>query len=194
MKNLLLATGNTHKTQEIQKILGSEVSVLDLRSLPNVGDIIEDSDTFEGNANIKSVTVSQLTSEIVLADDSGLCVDALSGAPGIRSARYAGENATMEQNKKLLLSELSGRENRKAAFVCVLSVAMQGEVITTFRGECVGRIIDDERGAGGFGYDPLFIPEGYDKTFSELPEEVKNQISHRAVAMKQFQRWLKSQS
>jgi len=194
MKNLLLATGNTHKTQEIQKILGSGVSVLDLRSLPNVSEIIEDSDTFEGNANIKSVTVSQLTSEIVLADDSGLCVDALSGAPGIRSARYAGENATMEQNKELLLSELSGKENRKAAFVCVLSVAKQGEVIATFRGECVGRIIDDERGAGGFGYDPLFIPEGYDKTFSELPEEVKNQISHRAVAMKQFQGWLKSQS
>ena len=194
IKTLLLATGNAHKTEEIQKILGSSISVHDLSSLPEVGEIIEDADSFEGNANIKSTTVSQLTNEFVLSDDSGLCVNALGGAPGIYSARYAGENAQMEENKELLISNLKGKEDRQASFVCVLSVAKAGEVIATFRGECPGSIISDERGNGGFGYDPLFIPEGYTKTFSELPEETKNAISHRAKAMEKFQEWLSSQS
>lgn len=194
MDSLLVATGNSHKTQEIQKILGSDITVKDLSSLPEVGEIIEDADTFTGNANIKSITVSKLTEDLVLSDDSGLCVEALGGAPGIRSARYAGESATMEENKALLLRNLAGKSDRRAKFVCVLSVAQSGSVIATFEGECAGTIIMEEKGAGGFGYDPLFIPDGYDKTFSELPEETKNKISHRAVAMEKFQRWLKSQS
>jgi len=193
MNSLLIATGNSHKTEEIQKILGDSIIVSDLRSLPEIGEIIEDSDTFEGNANIKSVTVSKLTENFVLSDDSGLCVEALEGAPGIRSARYAGESATMEENKALLLSNLEKKTDRRAKFVCVLSVARKGEAIVTFRGECPGRIIEEEKGNGGFGYDPLFIPDGYDKTFSELPEETKNAISHRAVAMVKFQTWLNSQ-
>ncbi len=194
MNSLLVATANAHKTEEIQKILGPEISVQDLRTLPEVGDIVEDALTFEGNANIKSVTVSNLTPDLVLSDDSGLCVEALAGAPGIRSARYAGDDATMEENKALLLQNLKGESDRRAAFVCVLSVARKGEVVATFRGECAGKIIDAEQGEGGFGYDPLFIPDGYTETFAELPAEVKNGISHRAVAMQQFQAWLSLQS
>ena len=186
---LLIATGNSHKTEEIQAMLGDDVLVSDLKSLAEVGEIIEDADTFEGNADIKSLAVSGLTKELVLADDSGLVVDALNGDPGIRSARYAGENASMEENKALLLSSLEGEVNRQARFVCVLSVAKEGEVIAQFRGECEGRIIEQELGGGGFGYDPLFIPEGYEKTFAELPAETKNTISHRAVAFKKFQEW-----
>ena len=186
---LLIATGNSHKTEEIQAMLGDDVLVSDLKSLAEVGEIIEDADTFEGNADIKSLAVSGLTNELVLADDSGLVVDALNGDPGIRSARYAGENASMEENKALLLSSLEGEVNRRARFVCVLSVAKEGEVIAQFRGECEGRIIEQELGGGGFGYDPLFIPEGYEKTFAELPAETKNTISHRAVAFKKFQEW-----
>ncbi len=194
MTNLLLATSNAHKTEEIQKILGDTVQVSDLRSLPEVGEIVEDAETFEGNANIKSTTVSQLSEGLVLSDDSGLAVASLDGAPGIYSARYAGPEASMEENKALLLTNLAGVTDRQAAFVCVLSVARAGEVVATFRGECAGSIIDSELGSGGFGYDPLFIPEGYEKTFAELPAEVKNEISHRAVAMKKFQTWLSSQS
>jgi len=193
MNSLLLATGNSHKAQEFQKIL-SGITIRDLSSLPEVGEIIENADTFEGNANIKSLSVSRLTDEFVLSDDSGLCVEALNGDPGIRSARYAGEEAEMEENKALLLSNLLGVDTRAAKFVCVLSLAKMGEVVATFRGECPGRIISEEKGDGGFGYDPLFIPDGYAETFSELPLEVKNQISHRAVAIQQFKEWLSSQS
>jgi len=188
-KTLLIATGNSHKAEEIQAMLGNEVEVKDLRSLPEIGEIIEDADTFEGNADIKALTVSQLTDELVLADDSGLAVDALNGAPGIRSARYAGDHATMAENKVLLLKDLVGVESRKARFVCVLSLAKDGEVLARFRGECLGRIISEEVGEGGFGYDPLFIPEGYEQTFAELSAETKNSISHRAVAFQKFQEW-----
>jgi len=112
MNSLLVATANAHKTEEIQKILGPEISVQDLRTLPELGDIVEDAMTFEGNANIKSLTVSELTPDLVLSDDSGLCVEALDGAPGIRSARYAGEDATMEENKALLLQNMKGKSDR----------------------------------------------------------------------------------
>lgn len=190
MKKILLATTNSHKTQEIQTMLGSEYLVEDLSSMPQIGDIIEDADTFEGNANIKALAVSAHTEAFVLADDSGLCVDALDGAPGIYSARYAGPHADMEENKKLLLENLKNSSQREAAFVCVLSIAQGGEIVTNFRGECTGTIIQEERGAGGFGYDPLFIPTGYDQTFAELPAQTKNELSHRAHAMAQFLAWL----
>ena len=194
MKSLLIATSNAHKTAEIQSILGSTVQVTDLRSLPDVGEIIEDADSFEGNADIKSTTVSRLTSGLVLADDSGLTVQALDGAPGIYSARYAGAEASMDENKALLLQNLQGITARAASFVCVLSIAQEGKVIARFRGECHGTIIEGEEGEGGFGYDPLFIPDGYDQTFAQLPAETKNAISHRALAMEQFQSWMNSQS
>ncbi len=194
MKSLLIATSNSHKTSEIQSMLGATVEVSDLNSLPTVGEIVEDADSFEGNADIKSTTVSALTDQLVLADDSGLAVAALEGAPGIYSARYAGENASMEENKALLLDQLTGVTERRASFVCVLSVAQRGEVVARFRGECHGRIIEGEEGEGGFGYDPLFIPDGYEQTFAQLPAETKNAISHRAVAMEQFQQWMSSQS
>jgi len=192
MNSLLVATGNSHKAQEIQSMLGSHIVVRDLSSLPAIGEIIEDADTFEGNADIKALAVSAHTDELVLADDSGLCVEALNGEPGIYSARYAGEHADMPANKALLLSKLADHSNRKAFFVCVFSVAQQGKIIARFRGECHGTIIDQERGEGGFGYDPLFIPDGFTETFSELPAEKKNELSHRANAMSHFQSWLRS--
>ncbi len=192
-ETLILATGNTHKAEEIQLMLGSEVEVKDLRSFPQITEIIEDADSFEGNADIKALTVSKLTDELIVADDSGLCVQALNGAPGVFSARYAGRNATMVENKARLLKNLDGISDRAAFFICVLSVVRCKKVIKRFRGECHGKIIYEEKGEGGFGYDPLFIPEGYEKTFSELAAEVKNKISHRARALEKFSEWMKSQ-
>lgn len=194
MKKIYLATGNSHKAEEIQAMLGDEITVKDLRSLPEVGEIIEDADTFQGNADIKALAVSALTEELVIADDSGLCVEALDGAPGIYSARYAGEGATMTENKARLIKNLDGISNRKASFICVISVARGGEILTRFRGECSGVLLREESGEGGFGYDPLFIPDGYEKTFAELPAEVKNQISHRAHALSAFKEWMRSPS
>lgn len=190
MQKIVLATGNSHKTQEIREILGAGFEVLDISDFPEVGEIIEDADTFEGNADLKALAISRLTDSLVIADDSGLCVDALDEAPGIRSARYAGEQATMEQNKTLLLQNLIGESNRSAKFVCVLSVARSGQIVTRFRGECPGSIISEEHGSGGFGYDPLFIPSGYEQTFAQLGAEIKNELSHRGKAMELFQQWI----
>lgn len=194
MKTLLLATGNSHKTEEIQAMLGDTVQVKDLRAFPEIGEIIEDAETFAGNADIKALAVSALTDELVLADDSGLCVKALGGDPGVRSARYAGENATMVENKARLLKNLDGISDRAASFMCVLSVAQGGEVIQRFTGECKGSLLRAETGEGGFGYDPLFVPDGYEKSFAEIPGEEKNKLSHRGLALEKFKAWIASQS
>lgn len=193
MKTLLLATGNSHKTEEIQAMLGEAVEVSDLSSFPELGEIIEDAETFQGNADIKALAAAALTDQLVLADDSGLCVPALGGEPGVRSARYAGENATMVENKARLLKNLDGITDRSASFMCVLSVVQGGEVIQHFTGECKGRLLHGETGEGGFGYDPLFVPEGYEKSFAELPGEVKNKLSHRGIALEKFKAWIASQ-
>ena len=193
LSSLLLATGNAHKTEEIQAMLGAQVLVTDLRELPQIGEIIEDAETFEGNADLKALAVSCYTENLVLADDSGLCVKVLDGEPGVRSARYAGESATMEQNKTLLLKNIKSKNvhgSTPAHFVCALSLAQKGKVIARFRGECHGLLTETASGMGGFGYDPLFIPEGYTETFAEITAEEKNRISHRAHALQQFITWL----
>lgn len=184
---LVFATSNAHKTEEVAAILGGQWQVTDLRSHPGVTLDEETGDTFEANAVIKAVSGSrQLPGLLVLADDSGLEVDALGGAPGVRSARYAGENATATDNREKLKSEL----NRKlqytrfaGRFQCCMVLARDGEVLHVTHGVVEGQLITREQGEGGFGYDPLFIPEGFRDTFGVLPAETKNQLSHRARAL-----------
>lgn len=188
---MILATSNAHKTAEFQAMLGEHECVRDLSIFPELGEIVEDAESFEGNADIKALAVSALTDEMVIADDSGLCVSALGGAPGIRSARYAGNSASMEENKALLLQNLADVTDRSAYFVCALSVARKGVIIQRFRGECHGYLLREESGVGGFGYDPMFVPEGEKKSFAELPAAVKNEMSHRAHALMAFQKWFR---
>ncbi len=198
MHRLLVASRNPHKTREIQQILGPDYDVRDLSLYPETPNVIESGKTFEENATFKAVAVSRQQGGLVLADDSGLQVSALGGAPGVLSARYAGENATDRENVEKLLAELDRldpkRENRSACFRCVLALAEQGRVRKRFLGEIEGMIVDAPLGAGGFGYDPIFIPAGYDRTFAELPAETKNRISHRARALERAQEFLKTLS
>ena len=199
MVRLLLATRNAHKTREFADILGDELEVSDLSKVANVPAIKETGRTFEENAILKAVDASQLRSAsggLVVADDSGLEVDALNGAPGIYSARYAGENASDEANVEKLLRALS-RQNvpaskRTARFRCVIALARAGKLLGTFEGSVDGVIVDLARGGNGFGYDPIFVPEGFDRTFAELPTEIKNKISHRANAIASLREALRS--
>ena len=186
MPALIVATRNTHKTSEIRKLLGPSFSILDLSTRADWPEIIENGATFTENACLKALAISRVCQDLVLADDSGLEVDALDGAPGIFSARYAGEPATDQQNiAKLLQALVSLRSGvQTARFRCVIAVARQGKIIHTAEGCVEGTISDRPRGTGGFGYDPVFQPAGYDKTFGELPAETKNQISHRARALR----------
>lgn len=185
MQRLVVATHNTHKTGEFRAVLGDRIpSISDLTSFPEISAPVEDGDSFEANAQIKALHASRfLPDVVVLADDSGLEVDALGGAPGIHSARYAGAGATDGANRQKLLQELASSENRQARFRCVLTLALQGKILHTCSGSVEGQIICSERGAGGFGYDPLFVPDGFDQTFAELSGEVKNGISHRGRAL-----------
>lgn len=192
-RKLVIATHNEGKVEEILKILGG--IPWDLRSLREfpVGTAVESSDTYEGNAIAKARYYADKTKHLVLADDSGLEVTALGGAPGVLSARYAGENASDEDRRKLLLRELNARDavNRQARFVCSSVIARpDGEVSYIATGVCNGTIAFEARGVSGFGYDPIFIPSGYDLTFGELSEEVKNKISHRARALSQVREFL----
>lgn len=184
MHRLLLATHNPHKTREFSEILGAEFEVRDLSG--DDGPAVEETgSTFAENAALKAVAISRRFPGLVVADDSGLEVDALRGAPGVFSARYAGPTATDEANVARLLWELSGRESERpfsARFRCVTAVAQDGELVHSFDGTVEGTIVGSPRGEGGFGYDPVFQPNGFDKTFGELPPTVKNQISHRAAA------------
>jgi len=183
---ITIATRNSHKTHEIQEILRSEYEVRDLLGLSGVPDIPETGATFEENAILKAVGVSRYLDGLVLADDSGLEVDELAGAPGVFSARYAGEKAKDSENVQKLLGELANTDrcqHRRARFRCVIAIARAGEVLGTFEGAVEGTIINAPRGSGGFGYDPVFVPDGFEKTFAELPPETKNRISHRARAL-----------
>ena len=188
--DLLLATRNAHKTREIQEILGTDFAVRDLRACPEISDTDESGASFEENATLKVLAVSKRLPGFVAADDSGLEVDALGGAPGIYSARYAGTNATENEKINKLLRELARLgargDARRARFRCVVALARNGNLVGTLRGIVEGRIADQRRGDGGFGYDPIFIPEGLEETFGELPAEVKNTISHRAKAIRQL--------
>lgn len=187
MPKLVFATSNAHKTEEVAAILGSAWQVEDLRAHPGVTLDEETGNTFEANAIIKALSGSRaLPGHLVLADDSGLEVDALGGAPGVRSARYAGETAYAADNRTKLKHEL-GKLPQTAPFTgrfhCCMVVAYGGAVLHVTHGSVEGRLIREEQGVGGFGYDPLFIPDGYSDTFGLLPAETKNQLSHRARAL-----------
>ena len=189
---LMVATRNRHKTDEIRAMLGDRYLVLDANDVENLPHVEETGATFLENAKLKAVEISRRFEGIVLSDDSGLEVDALGGAPGVRSARYGGVEGDHARNNERLLRDLKGvpPDRRSARFRCVMVVAREGEVLAHFDGAVEGRIIDELRGRGGFGYDPLFVPEGYDLTFAELGADVKNQLSHRARALAKAAEWL----
>jgi XTP/dITP diphosphohydrolase len=188
--DLLLATHNQHKAREFAQLLGPSFTLRDLTSGHDLPEILETGRTFEENATIKAIAISKiLPEEIVIADDSGLEVDTLAGAPGILSARYAGESASDLRNVEKLLCELQGATERSARFRCVVALAKNGELITTVAGEVAGAITKSPRGENGFGYDPVFIPEGFEETFAELPSKTKNVISHRAKAVGELVRY-----
>jgi XTP/dITP diphosphohydrolase len=188
---LIVATRNAHKTREIEQIFGSRLAVRDLTAHPEISEITESGTSFEENAKLKAIAVSRRLPGLVIADDSGLEVDALGGAPGIQSARYAGANASDTERIAMLLSRVvntgAKSDQRRARFRCVLAVARDGHVLAAFEGVVDGKIAERPRGSHGFGYDPIFIPDGFEETFAELPEEVKNNISHRAEAVRKLQ-------
>ncbi len=194
---LLVATHNAHKTAEFRAILAAHFEeVADLTALPGTTPPEETGATFAENSAIKALAASRgMPAALVLADDSGLEVDALGGAPGVHSSRYSGEDATDASNRAKLLAELARPEHaaapRSARFRCVLTVAKGGEILGQFDGTVEGRIAEAEAGEGGFGYDSLFVPDGHEFSFAELPEAVKNGMSHRARAIGRFCEWLK---
>ena len=181
---LVIATRNANKLREIRSVLGlNESQVKSSFDFPQIPDVIEDKDTLEGNAIKKAMTIASATGCWALADDSGLEVDALDGAPGVYSARYAGEHCSYIDNCNKLLFELDGQTNRRARFRTVLAlVNLVGEV-RTLEGAMDGVITTSMRGSDGFGYDPVFIPEGYELTYAELDPDEKNRISHRGRAL-----------
>ncbi len=189
MLKLLAATKNAHKVEEFQSMLREngldQIGIISTAAFQDFPELIENGETFEANSAMKAEQASRYAQMTAFADDSGLAVQALGGAPGVYSARYAGENATDADRIAKLLKEMDGMTDRRAAFVCVITLARRGEVIASFRGEVRGTITDAPAGSNGFGYDPVFIPEGYDKTFAELGGEVKDKISHRARAFEQ---------
>jgi len=183
MSKLVIATNKQGKVKEIKALLGGFYDeILSLKDAGLILEVVEDGNTFEENAVKKALQASRITGCDTLADDSGLCVEALGGAPGIYSARYADENASDGDNNNKLLWEMRGQKNRKAKFVCVMALVMGGEVITA-GGEAEGTIAHAPQGEGGFGYDPLFISDEFGQAFGELPEGIKNSISHRSRAL-----------
>ena len=192
MNNLIVATKNKGKVAEIEDSLKDlDFKILSLAASSDFPEIEETGSTFEENARIKADRVYEHFKLMTLADDSGLETDALDGAPGVYSARYSGEGATDDTNcEKLLLEmESSGNKTRTARFKCVI-VLKEGKTEKVFQGVCEGTIANEKRGEDGFGYDPLFVPEGYDKTFAELDLETKNNISHRGNALKLLKEYL----
>ena len=197
MTKLVLATRNRHKVREIAAIFaeaGAPVELIGLDGYPAAPEVEETGETLEANAVLKAhsgVTYARLPAA---ADDTGLFVDALGGEPGVKAARYSGPEATYESNNRKLLAALAGvaAEKRTAKFVCVVALAAPGTVPVIFRGELAGRIIASPRGQNGFGYDPLFVPDGSQRTLAELPAEEKNRISHRQRAFRQLAEFLKA--
>lgn len=184
-KKLVFATNNAHKLEEIASILGDKIELLSLKDIHCQADIPETSDTLEGNAIQKAEYIHQHYGMDCFADDTGLEVEALNGAPGIYSARYAGEGHDSEANMKKLLENMQDKENRKAQFRTAICLIMDGET-HLFEGIVKGEIIKEKKGGAGFGYDPIFVPEGYDLTFAELGNDIKNTISHRAKAVEKL--------
>ena len=194
MKRIVIASNNEKKIKELKTILNSlgyDPITRKAAGVPDDFEVLEDADTFEGNSYKKALEIMKLTGEITLADDSGLCVDALGGRPGVFSARFSGENASDSENNEKLFTMLEGEDDRRASFICVITLIFPNGQTITASGECKGKISTKKALEGGFGYDPLFIPDGYEKTFAELGSEVKNEISHRALALKEMVKKLK---
>ena len=193
-QRLLLATRNAHKTREVREILGSGWEVEDLTARPDLPDVEETGATFEENARLKALAGSAHYDGWVLADDSGLEVDALGGAPGVQSARFAGDGAEMSANRALLLEKLRGvrGQDRRGRFRCVLALARDGQVLATFEGAVEGIIAPAERGASGFGYDPLFVAEGMCRTYAEITPAEKHACSHRGRALARAAAYLRA--
>ncbi|MCX7822584.1 MAG: XTP/dITP diphosphatase [Syntrophobacterales bacterium] len=186
---MVVATRNSGKTKEIRSLLeGFPVELKDLNDFGPIPEPIEDGLTFEENAYKKASFTAKILGLPAIADDSGLEVEALGGAPGVYSARYAGINATDEENNRKLLKEMEGIENRRARFCCVISIAVPTGFALTYEGFCEGEILKAPRGAGGFGYDPLFFYPPLGKTFAEMTLEEKNAISHRGRALQELRR------
>lgn len=182
----MLATTNKGKTREIKKLLeGSNIEIKNLDDFGPIPEVVEDGETFDDNAYKKASFTARVLGYPAIADDSGLCVEALDGAPGVYSARYAGENATDAENVAKLLKELEGKKNRNASFKCVISLAVPTGAALTYEGECKGVITTEPAGDNGFGYDPLFFSPEFNKTFAQLTMEEKGSISHRGRALKQ---------
>ncbi|MCX5869189.1 MAG: XTP/dITP diphosphatase [Deltaproteobacteria bacterium] len=184
---LILATTNTNKVKEFQEILKD--FPIEIRSLADFGPLpeaIEDGETFDDNAYKKAIHTAKILGFPAIADDSGLVVEALNGAPGVYSARYAGEKATDKENVDKLLQDMQGIKNRRAAFQCVLSIAVPSGPALTYEGSCEGILLDERRGETGFGYDPIFYFEDLGKTFAECTMEEKNKVSHRGKALADF--------
>jgi XTP/dITP diphosphohydrolase len=190
LPRLIIATRNAHKTAEIRAMIGDRFEVLDVTAFPECPEIPETGTSFLENARLKALGISAVVDGMVLSDDSGLEVDALGGAPGVWSSSFGGEEGNHSFNNARLLSEITGKSDRRARFRCTMVLAEGGRELANFSGAVEGRIIDEARGAKGFGYDPLFIPEGHDATFAELGEEVKNSLSHRSRALAQVIRFL----
>ena len=190
MTEIIFATNNAHKLSEVQALLGDKFHLVTLRDCGITEDIPETADTLDGNASQKSHYLHDRVGKNCFADDTGLEVEALGGAPGVRSARYATDGHDFEANNRLLLKNLEGVTNRKARFRTVISLILDGEE-HLFEGIVEGRIAESEAGCGGFGYDPLFIPDGYDCTFAEMSADEKNAISHRGRAVQKLVEFLK---
>ena len=183
MKKLLVASNNAHKLKEIKQILGDRFEVLSLKDVGLEIEVEETGTTFEENALLKAKAVYELSGMYALSDDSGLCVDFLGGAPGVYSARYAGEDASTEKNNALLLENMRGAEDRSAKFVSAVVLYFGDNNYICGYGESSGRIIESEKGKNGFGYDPLFLSDELNKTFAEATDDEKNSVSHRKRAL-----------
>ena len=189
---IVFATNNQHKLDEVQKITAGHTEIVSLAAIDCHDDIPETADTLEGNALQKARYIKDKFGYDCFADDTGLEVEALNNAPGVYSARYAGPGHDSEANMKKLLREMEGMENRKARFRTVIALILNGEV-HQFEGTVEGHILREKRGSSGFGYDPVFVPEGYTESFAELGEDIKNQISHRARAVQKLAEFLKTE-
>ena len=191
MRKLVFATNNAHKLEEVRAVLDNKIEIVSLNELGCFDDIPETADTLEGNALIKAAYVFNKFEMACIADDTGLEVEALNGEPGVYSARYGGEPHNAQKNMQKLLTNLKGIENRKARFRTVI-VLKDAERELYFEGTIHGHISETPSGAAGFGYDPVFVPDGYNKSFAELGPELKNKISHRALAVEELIRFLKN--
>lgn len=195
-RRLLVATNNAGKAKEFGELFGSGWTVLTLKDLPEKLETVEDGDSFAANARKKALEGSEKFDGVVLADDSGLEVDVLDGAPGIYSARYSGEPKSDSRNNEKLLGALINvpDDRRGAQFHCALALASRGKILAEFEGICRGYILHQARGGHGFGYDPLFQAEGFGQSFAEMGSDEKHRISHRGKAMEKMREWLSAPS